>query len=171
MPPAVKTAGTHVANTPLNNIWRIFDLIIPALLDRCRSTIRLLLAYRLNQFFSHPALSAAIVTKPVRNGASTSQDSDQLWLPTCGCVSQTANFDPPKWMLLVFLLCKPVFWFGQAPIPPRPKNQESGICFFSVLIARDAAVNGLAEQIGQWELGVPPASRITQVLGDQFAEA
>ena len=40
-----------------------------------------------------------------------------------------------------------------------------------ILIARDAAVDGLAEQIGERKLGVLPAPRITQVLGDQFAEA
>jgi hypothetical protein len=40
-----------------------------------------------------------------------------------------------------------------------------------ILISRDAAVDGLAEQIGQWELGVLPAPRIAQVFGDEFAEA
>ena len=40
-----------------------------------------------------------------------------------------------------------------------------------ILIARDAAVDGLAEQIDERKLGVLPAPRITQVLGDQFAEA
>jgi hypothetical protein len=40
-----------------------------------------------------------------------------------------------------------------------------------ILIPRDAAVDGLAEQIGERKLGVLPAPRITQVLGDQFAEA
>ena len=40
-----------------------------------------------------------------------------------------------------------------------------------ILIARDVAKDGLAEQIGQWTLGVLTAPRVTQVLGDQFAEA
>ncbi|HUE02781.1 MAG TPA: hypothetical protein VMR62_24660 [Bryobacteraceae bacterium] len=40
-----------------------------------------------------------------------------------------------------------------------------------ILIPRDAAVDGLAEQIGERKLGVLPAPRITQVLSDQFAEA
>jgi hypothetical protein len=40
-----------------------------------------------------------------------------------------------------------------------------------ILIARDAAVDGLAEQIGKSKLGVLPAPQIAQVLGDQFAEA
>ena len=37
-----------------------------------------------------------------------------------------------------------------------------------ILIPRDAAVDGLAEQIGERKLVVLPAPRITQVLGDQF---
>jgi hypothetical protein len=40
-----------------------------------------------------------------------------------------------------------------------------------ILIGRDAAVDGLAEQIGERKLGVLPAPRITQVLGDQLAKA
>ena len=39
-----------------------------------------------------------------------------------------------------------------------------------ILIARDAAVDGLAEQVGERKLGVLPAPRITQVLGDRVAK-
>ena len=39
-----------------------------------------------------------------------------------------------------------------------------------ILIARDAAVDGLAQQVRQRKLRVLPA-RIGQVLGDQFAKA
>ena len=40
-----------------------------------------------------------------------------------------------------------------------------------ILIARDAAVEGLAQQVRQREFGVLPAPRIAQMLGDEFAEA
>ena len=40
-----------------------------------------------------------------------------------------------------------------------------------ILIARDAAVDGLAQQVRQRKLGVLPVPRVGQVLGDEFAEA
>jgi len=40
-----------------------------------------------------------------------------------------------------------------------------------ILIARDAAVDRPAQQVGQRELPVFPAPRVGQVLGDEFAEA
>jgi hypothetical protein len=39
-----------------------------------------------------------------------------------------------------------------------------------ILIAREAAVDRLAQQVRQPELRVLPASRVHRVLGDQFAE-
>ena len=40
------------------------------------------------------------------------------------------TFDPPKWIVLVFLLGKPVFWFGQAPIPSRRKTRNREVASF-----------------------------------------
>jgi hypothetical protein len=54
---------------------------------------------------------------------------------------------------------------------PEPRIWRELFGVVDILIARDAAIDGLAQQIGHWKLGVLPAPRITQVLGDRFAEA
>ena len=40
-----------------------------------------------------------------------------------------------------------------------------------IFIARDAAVDGLPEQVGERQLSVLPAPRITEMPGDRFPEA
>jgi hypothetical protein len=51
----------------------------------------------------------------------------------------------------------------------RILRQPFGIV--DILIASDAAVDGLAEQIGERKLRILPAPWVSQVLGNQFAEA
>src|SRR5215470_2404488 len=55
-----------------------------------------------------------------------------------------------------------------------PISRNAGSCesrsVIDILIARHAAVNGLAEQVGQGKLSVFAASRIAQVLGYEIAQ-
>jgi len=50
----------------------------------------------------------------------------------------------------------------------RILRQPLGVVY--VFVARHAAVDGLAQQIGQRELRVPPAPRIAQMPGDKTAQ-
>jgi hypothetical protein len=58
----------------------------------------------------------------------------------------------------------------------EPTSLKAGPCdrllgVVDILMARYAAVDGLAEQFGQWQLGVLAATRIAPVLGDEIAQA
>ena len=67
---------------------------------------------------------------------------------------------------------------GRTPIPPRRRSDQpkrrigrEACRVVEVLVARQAAVDGLPQQIRHPELRIQPLSGVTQVIRDEFLQS